>query len=109
MVRSEYSTNTTGEIQNLISKIISDEGGPNYGLKDVTKPEILFKRQATQHDCLPSLLSDGDKGIKIVYGKKKDIFCTGPTRAASAEQKSLVPARRAQRTNQGGTPLICTL
>jgi hypothetical protein len=29
------------------------------------------KRQATQHDCLPSLLGSGDKGIEIVYGEKK--------------------------------------
>ncbi len=39
------------------------------------------KRQATQHDCLPSLLNDGDKGIEYRYGEEK-IFCTGPTRAA---------------------------
>jgi hypothetical protein len=30
------------------------------------------------------------------------------TSAAKAEQKSLVPTRQAQRTNQGGTPFICT-
>jgi hypothetical protein len=28
------------------------------------------------------------------------MFCTGPTRAVKAEQKPLVPARQAQRTNQ---------
>jgi hypothetical protein len=38
------------------------------------------------------LLGDGDKGIEKVYGREK-IFCTGPTRAAKAEQKSLVPAQ----------------
>jgi hypothetical protein len=47
-------------------------------------------RQATQ-------LGDGDKEIEIVYGEEK-IFCTGQTRAAKAEQKSLVPAREAQQT-----------
>ncbi len=31
-------------------------------------------RQATQHGCLPSLLGDGDKGIKIVYGEEKSIL-----------------------------------
>ncbi len=36
--------------------------------------------------------------------RKKNIFCTGPTRAAKAEQKSLVRELQAQRTNQGGTP-----
>ncbi len=56
--------------------------------------ETHIKRQATLHDCLPSLLSDGDKLIEIVYGGGggEEIFCTGPTRAAKAEQKSLVPA-----------------
>ncbi len=35
---------------------------------------------------------------------RKTIFCTGPTVAAKGEQKSLVPARRAQqKTNQGRT------
>jgi hypothetical protein len=32
-------------------------------------------RQATQHGCLPSLLGERDKGIEIVYGKEKKIFC----------------------------------
>jgi hypothetical protein len=31
---------------------------------------------------------------------RKNILCTGPTGAAEAEQKSLVPARQAQQTNQ---------
>jgi hypothetical protein len=48
--------------------------------------------------CLASLLWMGKK-----------MFCPGPTEAAKAEQKSLVPARQAQRTNQGKTSLICTL
>ncbi len=42
------------------------------------------KRQATQHRCLPSLLSDWDKGTEMCTVRKK-IFCTGPTRAAKAE------------------------
>ncbi len=37
------------------------------------------------------------------------ICCTGLTRAAKAGQKSLVPARRAQRTNQERNPFLCTL
>jgi hypothetical protein len=44
----------------------------------------------------------------VVDGEEKNIF-TGPTRAAKAEQKSLVPARQAQQTNQGRTPFTCTL
>jgi hypothetical protein len=49
------------------------------------------KRHATQHGCLTSSLGDGDKRIEIVHGEKK-IFYTGPTTAAKAEQKYLVPA-----------------
>ncbi len=67
------------------------------------------KRQATRHGCLPSLLGNGDRGIEIVYAVREKIFCTGPTRAAKAEQKSLVPALKAQQTNQEKTPLICPL
>ncbi len=39
---------------------------------------------------------------------EEKIVCTGLTRAANAGQKSLVLAQRAQRTNQGRTPFICT-
>ncbi len=38
----------------------------------------------------------------------KNIFCTEQTKAAEAEQKSLVPTRQAQRTNQG-RPLLFVL
>ncbi len=55
------------------------------------------------------MLGDGDKEIEVVCGEVKKIFCTGSTRAAKTEQKSLVPARQAQRTNQGMPPFICTL
>jgi hypothetical protein len=48
---------------------------------------------------------DGDKGIEIVYSEEK-IFCTWLKRASTAEQKSLVPARKAQRTNQKWTSFI---
>ncbi len=69
--------------------------------------ETHTKRQATQHDFMPSLLGDdGTKGI--VYGEEK-IFCTVPTRAAKQEQKSLVPLYQAEQTKQGRTPVICTL
>ncbi len=53
--------------------------------------DTYTKRQATQHDCLPSLLGDGNKGIEIVYNEEKNIL-TGPTRVAKAKQKSRVPA-----------------
>jgi hypothetical protein len=47
------------------------------------------------------LLVVGDKGIEIVYIEEK-IFCIGPTRAAKAEQKSLVPAQgRSEPTKKG--------
>jgi hypothetical protein len=39
----------------------------------------------------------GTTEIETVYGEEKHIF-TGSIRAAKTEQKSLVPARQAQRT-----------
>ncbi len=44
--------------------------------------------------------------IEIVYGEEK-IFCTEPTRATKAEQKSLVPARKPNDPTQEGP--LCTL
>jgi hypothetical protein len=55
----------------------------------------------------PACLPMGTKDVKFTVRKNK--VCTGPTRAAKAEQKSLVQARQAQRTNQGRVPFICTL
>ncbi len=60
--------------------------------------ETHTKRQATQHDCLSSLLGDCDIWVEIVYGE-----------AAKAEHKYLLPALRAKRTNQRRTPFIGTL
>jgi hypothetical protein len=40
--------------------------------------------------------------------KMKKIFCTGPTRAAKAKQKSLVLARQTQRTSTKYTQSIST-
>ncbi len=62
----------------------------------------IDKRQATRHDCLPSLLGDRDKELKNMYGEEKYCFVliTDLTRAVKARQKSLVPAQGAQRTNQ---------
>ncbi len=37
-------------------------------------PETYIKRQGTQHGCLPSLLGDGEQGIKIAYGEEKYIL-----------------------------------
>ncbi len=37
-------------------------------------PETQTKRQVTLHDCLPSLLGDGDKWIEIVYSEEKYIL-----------------------------------
>jgi hypothetical protein len=76
----------------------------------VLEVHILRNRRSSTAACpLPSLLGNGDKGIEKIYGEGK-IFCTGLTEAAKAEQKSLVPARQVQRTNQGRSPpSICTL
>ncbi len=54
--------------------------------------------QATQHDCLPRLLGNGEKVKKCTVWKIK--YCTGLTSAAKAGQNSIVPAWGAQRTNQ---------
>jgi hypothetical protein len=51
----------------------------------LAQPETHAKRQATQHDCLPSLLGDGK-----MYTVREKIFCIGPIGAAKAGQKSLV-------------------
>ncbi len=63
--------------------------------------ESHTKRQGTQHYCLPCLLGDGVKVIEIVYGEGK-LFCTGPTRAAKAGEKSFVPARQANEPTKEG-------
>ncbi len=78
------------------------------GTGSLAYTETHTKRQATQHGCLPRLLRYGDKGIEIEYDWGK-IFCTGPTSAAKAKQKSLVRTRQGQRTNQGKTPIDCIL
>jgi hypothetical protein len=55
------------------------------------------KRQATQHACLPRLLSDGAGTNKVKKcAVKKILFCTGLTGAAKAGQQSIVPAQRVQ-------------
>jgi len=46
------------------------------------------------------------KECEIVYGEEKHI-CTGQTRAAKVEQKSLFLERQAQRANQERTAFIC--
>jgi hypothetical protein len=61
--------------------------------------ETHAKRQATQYVCLPSLLGDGDKGMRIAYGEEKNILYWVDYSSQTTEQKSLVPARQAQRTN----------
>ncbi len=42
-----------------------------FDIVAITSPQIetQTKRQATQHECLPNLLGDGDKGNEIVYGE----------------------------------------
>ncbi len=43
----------------------------------VSDTETHAKRQATLHDCLPSLLDDGDKETEKVYGEEKEYFVLG--------------------------------
>ncbi len=75
----------------------------------LSKPETHTKRQATRHGCMPSLRDDGAKEMKLEYGEEKNNFYWANYRAAKAEQKSLVPARQAQRINRERTSFICIL
>jgi hypothetical protein len=61
------------------------------------------QRQATQHDCLPRLLGNGNYNKVKKCAMKKIIFCTRLTRTAKAGQKSIIPARQAQRTTKEGS------
>jgi hypothetical protein len=58
---------------------------------------------------MPSLRDDGAKEMKLEYGEEKNNFYWANYRAAKAEQKSLVPARQAQRINRERTSFICIL
>jgi hypothetical protein len=71
-------------------------------------PSLLYKetqvrRQATRHDCLST------KWIEIVYGKGKKYFVLSRLEQPSRTKISYSRARRAQRTNREGPPLIWTL
>jgi hypothetical protein len=79
------------------------------GGEGVYWPQTDFKRQATRYDCLPSFQGQGDKLSENSVRWVKKIFWTGPNRAAKAGQKSLVLARKTQRTNHRRTPFKCTL
>jgi hypothetical protein len=62
-------------------------------------PHTHIKRQATQHDCLPSLLGMGSNEVKSRKVREK-IYRTWPTGAAKAGQISLV------RNNESNKPTI---
>jgi hypothetical protein len=69
---------------------------------------LEFPKTHTKRPGLTACPASWAMGIKeIVYGEEKS-FYTGPTRAANAGQKSLVPARWAKIIEQGRIPLICT-
>ncbi len=72
-------------------------------------PETHTKKQANQHGCMPVGWWGQRNWNNEVCGEEKKIFCSGPTREAKTEQKSLVPAWQAQRTSQWTIPFICTL
>jgi hypothetical protein len=64
--------------------------------------EVMYIRD--RHTNPPSR-QPGGRGGGILPVRKK-MFHTGPFRAAKAELKSLVPARRAQQTNKKEPPCI---
>ncbi len=49
--------------------------------------QLETQRQATQYDCLPRLLGDGDYNKVKKCAVRRIIFCTGLTRGAKAGQK----------------------
>jgi hypothetical protein len=76
-------------------------------------PEAINQRQRDRQPSTPdcpqvACWPMGTNKVKKCTARKI-IFCTGLTRAAQAGQKSIVPERRVQRTNQGRTPFICPL
>jgi hypothetical protein len=74
------------------------------GTQLLAKPETHIKRQVTRHDCLLSLLGDGDNCPEICrvwWGKT--YFVLGRLQATKSWQISLVPAQREQ-TKEG--PLV---
>ncbi len=73
----------------------------------VSGTEKHTKRQATPHDCLPSLIGDEDKEIEIVYGEEKEYFVLG--RLEQPRQNKNCTGTTTQRTNQGRTPFIRSL
>ncbi len=71
------------------------------------RPETHAKRQATQHGCLPSLLGDGDKRIKIMYGEGEKKFSTG--QEPPRQNKNLLYRHnRPNEQTKKGAPFICT-
>ncbi len=90
-------------------RLSSQDGQGHYSSRTLlllgsNQRHILRNRRPSTAAC-PAFLAMGDKGIEIVYDEKK-ISYTG---AAKVEQKSLVPARQAKRTNQGRASVNCTL
>ncbi len=86
----------------------------NFGSESYTRQQILLERLKQRHrdrqsstTACPGCWATGTNKVKKC-AVRKIIFCTGLTRAAKAGQKSIVPARKAQRTNQGMTSFICT-
>ncbi len=58
-----------------------------------------LRRQVNQHDCLPSLLGDGDIWIEIVYDEGK-IFWTVPTIDQPRHDKNLLYKHTTSPTNK---------
>jgi hypothetical protein len=85
--------------------------GIHFGLLFRNLNQITDQRHKTLTDRRPSTAAAAATGTKeLKYcGVRTKIFCTGPTRAAKAEQKSLVLARQAQRTNYESISFSCPL
>jgi hypothetical protein len=65
-------------------------------------------RQASQHDCLPSLLGDGDKKSEIEYGEGKK-FVLGRLEQPRQNKNLLYWNDKRKEPTKTGSPFICPL
>ena len=78
-----------------------------YSQSHLAQPEYLPDHRQSGMTACPVCWAMGMNEVKQCMARKK-IFCTRLIRAAKAGQKCLVLKRKAQRTYQVRTPLICT-
>jgi hypothetical protein len=79
-------------------------GVPSLLYWRIVNRDTQTKRQATQHDCLPSFLGDEDKGIEKVYYEEKNILYwadesnQGRTKISCQHRKPNEPTKKGLRS-----------